>query len=295
MINKDKIKGYVAGIVTAILLCSTVTFAQSIEKVVTAVYNNIKIVIDGTEIEPKDANGNVVEPFIIDGTTYLPVRAVAKAVGLDVGWDGATSTVMLSGKTMEKTEPGQATGYNGKVAAEGIEIVKEYQWETDYSGYVAIVIKNTGLDTVQPRVQVSFKDSTGKVVGAKDDSEYGFGFGDEMVFVFSNEEKFVSYEYVVTASKDKYYSECVSKLEAKVSTTDDKAIIQVTNNGNLPAEFVEQDILFKKGDKVVYSDWGYCVDNDSEIKPGMTEMKEAMTYGVKFDSVEVYLKGRCDD
>ena len=46
-------------------------------------------------MEPKDANGNTVEPFIIDGTTYLPVRAVSNALGLNVGWDDATSTVSL--------------------------------------------------------------------------------------------------------------------------------------------------------------------------------------------------------
>ena len=36
------------------------------------------------------------EPFIYDGTTYLPVRAVGEAVGKTVGWDGKTNTVTLS-------------------------------------------------------------------------------------------------------------------------------------------------------------------------------------------------------
>jgi len=58
-------------------------------------YRDIKISIDGTEITPTDADGNAVEPFIYDGTTYLPVRAVASALGVEVGWDGETSTVYL--------------------------------------------------------------------------------------------------------------------------------------------------------------------------------------------------------
>jgi hypothetical protein len=33
--------------------------------------------------------------LIIDGTTYLPVRAIAEALGLTVGWDGPTKTVYL--------------------------------------------------------------------------------------------------------------------------------------------------------------------------------------------------------
>ncbi len=101
MFNKDKIKGFVAGVCVALVLSSSAVFADSISKTVTAVYNNIKIVIDGEKITPKDANGNVVEPFIIDGTTYLPVRAVASALGKEVNWDGNSNTVYL-GKMPEK-------------------------------------------------------------------------------------------------------------------------------------------------------------------------------------------------
>ncbi len=65
-------------------------------------YRSIRIVIDGQEIAPCDERGNGVEPFIMDatGTTYLPLRAVAGALGLSVEWDAATSTVKLtSGST----------------------------------------------------------------------------------------------------------------------------------------------------------------------------------------------------
>lgn len=104
MINKDKLKGFLAGLSTAIILCSTAAFAESIEKTVTAFYNNIKIVIDGKEITPSDANGKVVEPFIIDGTTYLPVRAVASALGEEVNWDGETNTVYIGDMPQKKDE-----------------------------------------------------------------------------------------------------------------------------------------------------------------------------------------------
>ncbi len=60
-------------------------------------YRDIKITMNGDALTPKDAAGNVVEPFIIDGTTYLPVRAVAEALGLEVNWDNETSTVVLAG------------------------------------------------------------------------------------------------------------------------------------------------------------------------------------------------------
>ena len=59
-------------------------------------YKNIKVTLDGKEIIPKDANGAVIEPFVIDGTTYLPVRGLANALNLGVAWDGDTNTVILN-------------------------------------------------------------------------------------------------------------------------------------------------------------------------------------------------------
>lgn len=57
----------------------------------------IKIVINGTLIEPKDVNGKVVNPFLIDGTTYVPVRAITEALGKKIDWDGETRTVYITG------------------------------------------------------------------------------------------------------------------------------------------------------------------------------------------------------
>ena len=57
--------------------------------------DEISIVIDGKSIQPKDANGNIVMPFIIDGTTYLPVRAISENLGLEISWDDAKKTVFI--------------------------------------------------------------------------------------------------------------------------------------------------------------------------------------------------------
>ncbi len=59
-------------------------------------YRDIKIVIDGRAITPTDNSGRVVEPFIMNGTTYLPVRAISSALGIAVAWDAASNTVSLS-------------------------------------------------------------------------------------------------------------------------------------------------------------------------------------------------------
>ena len=73
-------------------------FGSNGTKTIQAVYKNIKVMIDGKELKTDK------EPFTYEGTTYLPVRAVAEAVGKSVKWDSATQTVIL-GDESEQTQP----------------------------------------------------------------------------------------------------------------------------------------------------------------------------------------------
>lgn len=94
-------KGFIAGLLAAAVVAGTVGTAGAVVGRTQANldYSDIKISVNGEQVTPADANGNVVEPFAINGTTYLPVRAVGNALGLDVVWDGTTNTVEMDGVT----------------------------------------------------------------------------------------------------------------------------------------------------------------------------------------------------
>lgn len=96
---KERGKGLVAGVVASAVFVGLIgTAAATVgSRTVQADYSDIKVILNGEKITPKDANGLTVEPFAVNGTTYLPVRAICDAVGLDVGWDGETNTVLLYG------------------------------------------------------------------------------------------------------------------------------------------------------------------------------------------------------
>ena len=96
-------RGLVVGALILALTGGIAAYAATGQRALTADFRDIKIVIDGELLTPKDANGAVVEPFIVDGTTYLPVRAIAEAFGKDVGWDGETSTVTITSKDTPTT------------------------------------------------------------------------------------------------------------------------------------------------------------------------------------------------
>ncbi len=102
---KQNIKSMVSGIVIGAILTGGVTFTAARTEQLEAYYSNIRICINGTQIQPKDANGNTVEPFIVDGTTYLPVRAVGEALGKYVSWDGTTNTVYITDEAQPTPTP----------------------------------------------------------------------------------------------------------------------------------------------------------------------------------------------
>ncbi|MBE6572709.1 MAG: hypothetical protein E7656_10715 [Ruminococcaceae bacterium] len=100
---KKHITAAIAFILVGITLVCGTAIATSARRTETidVTYDNIQIVLDGKTIDPKDALGNKVEPFIYNGTTYLPVRAVGEAFGKEVSWDGATKTVYIGAKPGE--------------------------------------------------------------------------------------------------------------------------------------------------------------------------------------------------
>lgn len=83
---------------------------------------SIKILVDGEEFHPKDANGNDVMTFSYNGTTYAPLRALAEAYGLEVGYDSdrRMATVSSSG------------GYSGYENNSGYQNTNNVLYDDDF-------------------------------------------------------------------------------------------------------------------------------------------------------------------
>ena len=117
--NEKRWKDMLAGglIVAAVAGLAVPALAATGSRQVWVDYSDIKLVINGETVTPRDGDGSVVEPFTIDGTTYLPVRAVADALGMDVDWNDSTNTITL-------TDPALADNgdYIGKARAKEIAL-----------------------------------------------------------------------------------------------------------------------------------------------------------------------------
>ncbi len=60
-----------------------------------AVEYGISLEINGEQAVLTDPNGKTVQPFVYNGTTYVPIRAVAENFGAYVGYDSSDNTAFI--------------------------------------------------------------------------------------------------------------------------------------------------------------------------------------------------------
>lgn len=96
------IRPFLAGMLTMMLIVSMIPAALALAGKTIQVYTGINVYVNDQKIEPKDANGNPVEAFVYNGTTYLPIRAIGNALGIPVAYDPATTSAYL-GKHASET------------------------------------------------------------------------------------------------------------------------------------------------------------------------------------------------
>ena len=85
-------------------------------------YRDIKVVLDGQELTLTDADGKATEPFILNDSTYLPIRAIAEALGLDVKWDDTKNTVSIVSDGVRADDVIRGVHAIGFVDADGAKI-----------------------------------------------------------------------------------------------------------------------------------------------------------------------------
>ena len=78
---------FAAGMLTMALIGGLGVTALAATGQMTITVDPVNIQVNGQTFQPKDANGADVPVFAYNGTTYAPLRALAKAYGLTVGYD----------------------------------------------------------------------------------------------------------------------------------------------------------------------------------------------------------------
>lgn len=110
---KKRFLSFAAGALTALLISATAVTALAASGAIRIEVSPISVLVDGEVFQPKDAKGNDVMVFTYNGTTYAPLRALAEAYGLEVGYDGERNIATVSKQPAQTQAPIADTGYAG--------------------------------------------------------------------------------------------------------------------------------------------------------------------------------------
>lgn len=116
--------------------------AENLTEIKAYLNASLKFNLDGELWSPKDIEGNDVLPITYNGTTYLPVRSSAEALGLSVGWDDTTQTVTLT-KQNEVTNELGGELYEGEYLVGDFKISNVYINSGLFGTHVWAEITNT--------------------------------------------------------------------------------------------------------------------------------------------------------
>ncbi len=76
---------------------------------ISVAYPGTHVRINGKEVHMTDVQGRPLELFTYEGTVYAPIRAIAEALGNEVGWDRMSNTVVVGDAETIRSEIPEST------------------------------------------------------------------------------------------------------------------------------------------------------------------------------------------
>lgn len=194
------------------------------------------------------------------------------------------------------TDIDSTTETEQKIDLADMTSTQEYSCIIDESFmYYVMYITNNSDKVVSIELNVTAMDSTDKMVGSSGGNTAAVSPGQTAGIwtTFDEWDKINSFKYTMSVSEEKNYSPVYSDLAIDYNVTDNGIVAAITNNGDSSAEFVWMDVVYLKDGKMVnFSELSFMDDNQ-ELKPGITLSQEGTCYSdTGFDDVVIAINGR---
>jgi len=150
---KSQFKGFFSGVLVTLLAVALTVSALAISGKMTIEVDPVNIQVNGEVFQPTDVDGNAVPVFIYDGTTYAPLRALAEAYGLEVGWDGKAKLATVTDPNAVVPTPAPDTASLTDYSDWSAEDEAAYQefstlWDIKYNG-IYLEAHYCGSDSIE--------------------------------------------------------------------------------------------------------------------------------------------------
>lgn len=141
---------FLAGLLAGVIL-ATAAVGGAQTRLAELVYRGISIQVNGQTVAIPGGR----EPFILNGSTYVPLRLVAEALGAVVRWDGENSRVLITANPT----PDQKVFVQG--AAGTIQDWINQRWMVHFTG---VVINATSSSLENPSVICTATTKSGQII-----------------------------------------------------------------------------------------------------------------------------------
>ena len=102
--NKKKILALTISALIFFLSFGTSSYAETIQSTLKAQFVTFKILFNGTQVTPTDNEGKAVQPLLVNGTTYLPIRAFGVLFDKNVDFNNTLKQISISDKPNNEIE-----------------------------------------------------------------------------------------------------------------------------------------------------------------------------------------------
>ena len=130
--KKERIKGFVAGVLLMMMLSATLVFASP--SVMREIHYGVSVVLNGRVVH-FDADS---QPFVMGGRTFLPLRTMADMLGLPVEFDAETNTVYMGYTNAADLLLGRWTEH---------ENIYRLYYRSGWRGFIEFFADRTGIIT----------------------------------------------------------------------------------------------------------------------------------------------------
>ena len=134
-------------ILVSVVLVATIGIgARTVnEWVQVVIARNVNVDLNGETQTLRAGTGEVIYPIIYDGSSYLPVRAIAGLAGLNVDWDAESSTVLLGKDDSKEIQEYKAENKALRESASLLHLchfIQMWRANIDITGRVNLYVKN---------------------------------------------------------------------------------------------------------------------------------------------------------
>lgn len=251
-----------AVLVSGALMTNT-TFAAEAQKKLTAVYSDIVIKFNGSTVSTDSAT----EPFIVNGTTFVPVRLIGEATGSTVTWDQTTKTINIADDSSANQET--VNSLTQQLAEAQIQLADKEAEIAELTSQLAAALEDdeADIDDLESDIQDDYEDyedteASISLSGDEDEIEVTIEVDEDGWDDLSTSEQTSYLQDIADDILDVYEDAAV---EGTVENDDSDTLASFETDSSGDVDMVDEDMDIGDLEDQLNDDWGDYQDVNWDI------------------------------